>query len=137
MKHLDFTVIDLFCMEFAWIVAYFWRFGSWLFENPPYVRIAILLVLIDIMVIFFGESYSGILRRTKYQEFTATLIHCIIVFGGVLMYMYATKQSWIYSRQMLFMFLGLMFFFEYGGRVVWKRRVRRASGRGMPSPADA
>ena len=130
VKHLDFTVIDIACMLLALFIAYLWRF-EWSFDSDIpvnvdlYIRMAIALVLIDIFTIFFTESYSGILRRNKYQELRSTVIHCFIVFGVYLIYMYATKQSELYSRQLLFTYFILSVIFEYFARVLWKRLIRR------------
>ncbi len=130
VKHLDFTIIDIACMLLALFIAYVWRF-EWSFDSDIpvdvdlYIRMAIALVLIDIFTIFFTESYSGILRRNKYQELRSTVIHCFIVFGVYLIYMYATKQSLLYSRQLLFTYFILSVVFEYFARVLWKRLIRR------------
>lgn len=125
VKHLDFTVIDILCLELSLILAYAWRFsGRWLFDEDIYERLAVVLLLIDIVVVFFVEPYKGILRRNKYQEFRATVTGAVVNFGGVLVYMYAVKQSVLYSRQMLFMYLGLSVVSMYFCRVMWKRVIR-------------
>ncbi len=129
VKHLDFTIIDIACMMLALVTSYIVRFiiiGDTSDANVDlYIRMAITLVLIDIFTIFFTESYSGILRRNKYQEIRATLTHCFIVFGVFLIYLYATKQSAMYSRPLLFFYFIFSIAFEYLGRVLWKRLVRR------------
>ncbi|MCR5639873.1 MAG: sugar transferase [Lachnospiraceae bacterium] len=126
LKHLDFTLLDIVAMELALILSYAWRFdGGWLFTNDFYERIALLLLLIDIFVVFFMEAYTGILRRNKYQELRATVYHCVTVFGGILIYLYAAKQSEIYSRKLLFMFVIIACILCYGFRVSWKRVIRR------------
>lgn len=130
VKHLDFTLIDIVCIEVALVIAYFWRF-VWKLDSDVtpdidiYIRMAMLLFLIDLCVVFFTESYTGILRRNKYQELRATIMHCFIVFGIYLIYMYATKQSALYSRQLLFAYLILVVIFEYFARVCWKRVIRK------------
>lgn len=125
VKHLDFTILDLLCLELSLIAAYAWRFdGGWLFDEDIYQRLAVIVLLIHIVVVFFIEPYKGILRRNKYQEFRATLTSAIVCFGGVLVYMYAVKQSVLYSRQMLFVFLGFSVITIYGERVIWKRLIR-------------
>ena len=125
VKHLDFTVLDLLCLELSLIAAYAWRFnGGWLFDEDIYQRLAIIVLLIHIVVVFFIEPYKGILRRNKYQEFRATLTSAVVSFGGVLVYMYAVKQSVLYSRKMLFVFLAFSIVTIYGERVVWKRLIR-------------
>lgn len=126
MKHLDFTILDMLMMELALIIAYGWRFEhAWLFNHEIYVRIAAIALLIDVCVVFFSESYTRVLRRNKYQELRSTITHCGVVWGGVLVYMYATKTSVQYSRQMLFVFLGVFILLSYFGRVVLKRAIRR------------
>ena len=103
VKHLDFTIFDLICLELSLILAYAWRFsGRWLFNEDLYERLAIIVLMIHIVVVFFLEPYKGILRRNKYQEFRATIASAVVTFGGVLVYMYAVKQSSLYSRQLLF-----------------------------------
>ena len=58
VKHLDFTVIDLVCLELALVLAYAWRFsGGWLFNADIYERLAVIILLIDIVVVFFVEPY--------------------------------------------------------------------------------
>ncbi len=125
LKHLDFTVLDLLLMELAYYVAYLWRFDT---EAPlgeiDYRIIGVVAALVDICVVFFGESYSGVLRRNRYRELRHTVIHCSIVFAGVVVYMYATQLSFYVSRRMLFVFWILSIGFSYVGRVFLKRYVR-------------
>jgi exopolysaccharide biosynthesis polyprenyl glycosylphosphotransferase len=131
IKHLDFALLDLVMLELSFFLAFLIRFrGNWLersvyYEEGIYQRMAGVLLLIDICVVFFTESYSGILWRNKFQELRHTLGHCLIVFGGLLIYMYITQQSFYYSRTMLFTYLLLSFVLEYIERVFWKRLVRR------------
>ena len=131
VKHLDFTIIDILCLELALITAYAIRFrGKFLFTDTQffgdaYNYIAVVMILLDIFIVFFSESYTGILRRDKYREFRSTVMHCVAVFGGVLVFMYATRRSIIYSRSLLFMFLGFSIFYVYTARVLWKRVIRR------------
>lgn len=125
-KHIDFTLLDIICLQLAFVLSYFLRLGISLpYRNEPYERLAIILVMIDICVVFFAEAYKGILRRNKYQELKAVIIHCSTIFVGMLVYMYATKQSAVYSRQMLFVYLFLSIVFEFIGRIALKRYIRK------------
>lgn len=126
MKHLDFTLLDMLLLEVSLVLAYAWRFdGRWMFDNDLYVRIAAIVLLVDIASVFFTETYTGILRRNKYQELQSSIAHCAVVFGGVLLYMYAIKLSFEYSRQMMFFYFALSIALVYAGRVILKRMVRR------------
>lgn len=125
-KHLDFIVLDILCLQVAFLISYFIRLGISLpYRNEPYLRLSIILVLLDICVAFFAEAYKGILRRNKFQELQAVIIHCFMVFVGLLVYMYATKQSAIYSRQMLFVYLFFSIIFEFIGRILLKKNIRK------------
>lgn len=125
MKHLDFTIADILCLQLAFIISYFIRLGFMIpYRDDWYQRLAVVLILIDICVVFFMEPYKGILRRSYIQEFRAVVIHASTVFLGMVLYLYAVKQSNIYSRQVLFVYWGLSVFFQYGIHLVLKRWVR-------------
>ena len=125
-KHLDFILLDILCLQLAFMISYFIRLCmSLLYLNEPYQRLSIILVLLDICVSFFTEAYKGILRRNKFQELQAVIIHCTTVFVGLLVYMYAIKQSAVYSRQMLFVYLFFSIVFEFIGRILLKKNIRK------------
>lgn len=131
VKHLDFTFFDIVCLLAALIIAYAIRFrGAFLFTDDQffgdaYRNMAAVIVLLDIVIVFFAESYNGILRRNKYQEFRAAVTHCVAVFAGMLIYMYSIRRSIYYSRSLLYMYLGFSIVFVYAARVLWKRVIRK------------
>ena len=125
MKHLDFTIVDIICLQLAFIIAYFIRMGFTIpYNNIWYQRLAVILVLIDICVVFFMEPYKGILRRNHMQELKAVIINGTTVFLGLVLYMFAVQQSEAYSRKVLFVYWGLASIFQYGARILLKRWVR-------------
>ena len=125
MKHLDFTILDIICLQMAFIISYFIRLGFTLpYKDVLYERLAVVLILIDICVVFFMESYTGILRRNHMQELRAVVINCTTIFLGMVLYLYAIKQSEIYSRQVLFVYWALSVLFVYVGHILLKRWVR-------------
>ncbi len=103
LKHLDFTILDILCGQAALIIAYMLRFGWHLpYSMELYERLAIVMLLIDICVVFFFEPYTGILRRGHFQELNASVTFCTIIFAGILAFETATKQTEIYSRKVIF-----------------------------------
>lgn len=103
LKHLDFTVLDILCLQLALTIAYVLRLGWHLpYSSEPYERLAVVVVLIDICVVFFFEPYTGILRRGHFQEMNASITFCTIIFAGILAYEVAAKQTEIYSRKVIF-----------------------------------
>lgn len=128
VKHLDFLMIDAICLEAAFFISYLIKLA----ETPElafvireyYSRLAVLLLLVDLCLVFFFESYTGILRRNKIQELKATITHCTMVFLVIILYIWGTKQGEIYSRQILFVFLALSIILEYFSRCAWKIFIR-------------
>lgn len=128
VKHLDFLIVDILCLEIAFYSSCLIRLGN--IRSLPvlldyYNRLAVVLLLVDICVVFFFEAYTGILRRNKVQELKAVLMHCCIVFATVTVYVWATKQSEIYSRQVILGFLGIAVVIEYFSRCLWKINIRQ------------
>ncbi len=125
MKHLDFTLLDILLVQIAFLVAYAIRFElGWAYGEELYSHLAIVTVLIQVCIIFFTEPYKSILRRDKVQEFKAVVAQCTMAFLGIILFLYATKQSVAYSRQMLFTFWGLSMIFCYLGHISLKIVVR-------------
>lgn len=126
LKHLDFTIIDILSIEIALIIAYSLRFpGELVFDDNYFSPLIWLTILFDIVIVFFSEAYSGILRRNKYQEFRAVFIHYIMIFASILVYLYAAQISFYYSRITLFLFIGVAFILSYLLRCIRKRMIRR------------
>ena len=110
VKHLDFIILDMLAAELALFIGVYIKFeGSIIFLDKYewynlYQNLAKVLPFIDLTGVLFTETYTGILRRTKYQELTSTIWHSLVNFGGILIYMYASQTSYYYSRLALGVF---------------------------------
>lgn len=125
LKHLDFTILDILCMQLALIVAYVMRLGWHLpYSSEPYERLAVIMVLIDICVVFFFEPYTGILRRGHIQEANSCVTFCTIIFAGILAYEVAAKQTEIYSRKIIFAYWIISMVLVYTERISLKFLIR-------------
>ncbi len=137
VKHIDFTLVDIIALQLAYIISYFIHtenpFGALPYANEYYARMAVIIIMVDICIVFFFESYTGILRRNRVQELKAVFIHCTLIFGAILIYMWGTKQSSIYSRQVILVFWGVAILLEYVLRCLLKIYVRQKliSGRSL------
>ena len=131
VKHLDFIILDMLAAELAIFVGVYLKFdGSIIFLDKYewynlYQGMAKIMPFIDLTGVLFTETYTGILRRTKYQEMTSTIWHCLVNFLGALIYMYASQTSYYYSRAALGYTAVAMIILTYFFRVVWKRVIRR------------
>ena len=64
-KHIDFMILDILCLEISFLIAYGIRngFGN-IFSMPNmYENMFLTLIVLDICVVFFLNSYQGIIRR--------------------------------------------------------------------------
>lgn len=126
IKHLDFIACDLVSIQLAYIIAYIIRFGWGLpYFDTHYDRMAIVMILIDLVVAFFFEPYSGILRRGNFRELSSSVVYTTLVFGGNLMYMFATQLGDTYSRVMQFTYWGVSMICVFVGRIILKEVIRQ------------
>jgi len=121
LKHFDFIILDLLCLQFAFVIAYMLRHGI---VNPYtkelYFNMAIYLVFADIAVTFFNETFSGVLKRGLYKEFTATFKHSLQVALLAVFYLFALQKGEDYSRLVLGLMGVLYVFLSYAARLGWK-----------------
>ena len=74
LKHLDFIILDLLCLQVCFALAYFSRHG---FGGNPhkviYQNMMLVLVLFEFIYAFFLEGYKDILKRGHYVEFVSVV----------------------------------------------------------------
>lgn len=124
LKHWDFLLIDYFCLQAAFVLAYWFIQG---FSSPyghvTYRNMAIMLTFFDFFVAFFCESYKDILKRGFYKEIKETLIHVIYVMLTATFYLFIMKEGSSYSRSVL-MCMGILFFvLALAGRLLRKKTL--------------
>ncbi len=135
VKHLDFILLDLACMQIAFILAFWYRFGKG--QNPyvqdVYANIIFMMSLFDILVAVLFGSYSGILKRRWFRQMFAAARHSFIVLAAVTVYLFATKNSVTYSRVLIILTAILHFAITYLVDMVYKavRWGRRESSRSL------
>ena len=129
-KHIDFILLDILCLQLAFVLAYFIRFGL---ENPyvnnEYRSLAGVYILIDLLVAVMFDSFKNVLRRGYYKEFTAVLKHVCFVEAAMLMYLFSTQRGDVYSRLFFYYMIPLYLLLTYIGRTLWKGQLRAGKTR--------
>ena len=78
-KHVDFMLLDVLCMQIAFVISYIIRFGT---DNPytdgDYRTLAIAFLFIDFFVEIVSDSFKNVLKRGYFDEFIATCRHVIL-----------------------------------------------------------
>ena len=74
LKHYDFIILDILCLQIAFVAAFVLRIG---FINPYshqiYRSLTLFLFIADIAIIFFNETFKSVLKRGYYKEFAKTM----------------------------------------------------------------
>lgn len=126
IKHLDFMLIDIISICLALILAYGFRHGfESVYARSEYTKIGLVMILLDILVVFFKNSYKDVIRRGYLKELGAAFTHFSLVMAGVLLYLFFTKQSEIFSRLTLLWTWLLGCILMYLFRISLKKWLRR------------
>ncbi len=129
-KHWDFIVMDLFCLQLAFLAAYWIRHGV----HNPYIHSiyrneVLVLVLVQIIVAIFSENFKNVLRRGMYKEFIATVKQVIFVTLFSTFYLFMMKEGGAYSRFTM-IFMGVFYLLiSYPVRILWKKFVKFGYGK--------
>ncbi len=124
-KHWDFILLDIVCLQVCFLLAYWILHGlSSPFSSPVFLRLDTILLVSQLLVILFSANYSGILRRSRYEEVAAVIKFSALLLGLAAAYMFLVKISGQVSRLQTGLTLLFYAVSDWAGRVVWKRVVR-------------
>lgn len=125
LKHWDFILLDMICLQISFLLAFIIRHGL---INSGMVSLyrseAVILFVCQLLAVFFGDSFSGVLRRGYYIEFLSTAKHVMFVMVFALVVLFATKETDTYSR-IVFGITGILYVcISYVGRLILKYYVK-------------
>ncbi len=122
LKHWDFILWDLLCLHVAFVIAYMIRHGARNpYTQPLYLREAIALILIQVVVSIGTENFKNVLKRGYYKEFTATAKQALFVTLFSSFYLLLMQQAEAYSRMTLLMTGAIYIGISYPVRSLWKK----------------
>lgn len=112
MKHWDFILSDLICINLSLYLAFFCRYfldtsaqsldiNMYLYRD--YRLLALFASVMHFCIAFFMNYYSGVLRRGYFDEFKKVALHNLILFFAVMMYVFVLQMSDNYSRTVVIM----------------------------------
>ena len=127
LKHLDFEIIDILALEIAYWLTYFIRHKGIVEDMylEMYIRVSIVIVVIDIATLFFSDNYRGIIQRLWQKELIAVIQHVSTVNVVVLFYLYLMQESELMSRTVFILLWPIGIFLSFGARLAWKRVIRK------------
>lgn len=127
LKHIDFIILDMICLQIAFMMAYFIKNGHiHLYNNFLFRNTAIILEAADLMALLIFGTLKGVLKRGHYQEFVKTLKHGFIVCLLAVLYLFTVQKVFtvqkgiFFSRFILFLTIGIYLVLTYIVRELWK-----------------
>lgn len=125
LKHLDFIVLDCFSICIAFLFSYSFHVGKglWLYDQAYRIYFVVFVVSF-LLVVFFLQGYSNILRRGYLIELVEIIKVNIGVFALVLTWLVFTKQAEEYSRMFLVYFFSVNIVLMWLIHSVRKQMVR-------------
>lgn len=122
VKHLDFMIVDLVALFLSFILSYYLKFGKLDFaQKEDWVRYLFLVLILSVVINFFVNPYSGILRRAYYMEIIKALQLSVYNLMVTTLVFYALKIGAYYSREMSFYMYGFYFVTSLLLKYLWKK----------------
>ncbi|HFM5731234.1 TPA: sugar transferase [Enterococcus faecium] len=120
-KHIDFILLDLFCVQLAFYISYVMRQGDWNpYVIPIYRHMAIFIELENLTIIFLFEAYKNVLKRGYYKEAVASIKQSFMLLLVCSLYLITMQDGNDYSRVSLFI-MGVVYgLLTYIIRIPWK-----------------
>ncbi len=121
LKHWDFILLDLLCLQAAYIFSVVARNGWHMYHYHMYVEVCLVVALADICTVFFTEEYRGIMRRGKLQEAKAVMVQVALVGAIEVLYLFLRQSAEDFSRLSFLVFALTAFLLIYVERILWKK----------------
>ena len=124
MKHMDFMLVDLIALFLSFLISYNLKFGSWKFyENDEWTRYLFIILILSIVINFFVNPYSGILKRSYYMEIFRAFQLAVynLLLASTIFYAFKIGDS--YSREMSFVMYGIYFVLSLLLKFLWKKLI--------------
>lgn len=125
LKHVDFLILDLICLQLSFYIAYCIRHGLQnMYANKLYASMAVVLLLVDIVVGVIFENLHNVLKRGYWIEVVQTTKQVLEVFAMFTIYLVTVQNAEQFSRTVLYLTMGIYWILSYGVRLLWKAYLR-------------
>ncbi len=126
LKHIDFIVLDMICLQLAYVLAYaISGYGFNPYAIIIYRNMAVFLELADLIVIFAYGTMKSVLKRGYYRDFVVTVKHSVMVGALAVLYLFMLQQGQKFSRLALILTIVIYLLLTYIVRELWKKFLRK------------
>ena len=132
---MDFLILDEIALFISFLIAFSFRMGSLSqLSNSNTYRVLMLIELaIGVVVTFFLQPHKNILRRGFIDEVKAVFLFSLSSFVLLVIALYVTKSSVVYSRLIIGWTYMIHVFIDYAFRQLWKLYIRKRSAKSAVS----
>lgn len=124
LKHIDFIVLDMICLQLAYVLAYaISGYGFNPYAIIIYRNMAVFLELADL--IFAYGTMKSVLKRGYYRDFVVTVKHSVMVGALAVLYLFMLQQGQKFSRLALILTIVIYLLLTYLVRELWKKFLRK------------
>ena len=123
-KHFDFIVIDLICIEIAFLLACFLYHNKLDGLFDEYRNINFVILGLYILILIFAPFHHNILKRGYLKELWRVIMCNAGVMMSLLAILFVFKQTTTYSRVVFGLFAVIDTALMFVGRSVWKNVIR-------------
>lgn len=121
IKHIDFLILDLICIQVAFFISYYIRHLSVEFiKMDIYKESSMIITMSQICLSLVQNSYHGILRRGYLEEFKSVLKNNLMLIIILIFYLFMVKSTADISRVALGLFGVWSIIIMYIFRICWK-----------------
>lgn len=136
LKHIDFILLDVICLQIAFILAYITRHGwSNPYQDKEYLLLAITYAFADFFVSISAHTMKNVLKRGYYIEFTKTVKQTVIMSLTVMVFLFSTQTGEVFSRITVYLTGIYHLLLSYVMRIIWKKvilhNMRKITGRAI------
>lgn len=80
IKHVDFIILDLICLQVAFVLAYVLSgYGANPYQLILYRNMAVFMEVADLVVLFAMGTLKNVLKRGYYKDFVVTAQHMVSI----------------------------------------------------------
>ena len=126
IKHADFILLDLICLQIAFVLAYALSGYGWNpYQNLLYRNMAVFIEIFDLVVLLAMGTLKNVLKRGFYKDFLITVQHGVSLAAFILLYLFLLQEGHLYSRLALILNIGIYILLTYVVREAWKYVLHR------------
>lgn len=126
IKHADFILLDLICLQIAFVLGYALSGYGWNpYQNLLYRNMAVFIEIFDLVVLLAMGTLKNVLKRGFYKDFLITVQHGVSLAAFILLYLFLLQEGHLYSRLALILNIGIYILLTYVVREAWKYMLHR------------